>query len=153
MRPLIVPLSRQASPVRALPAILMPRSGAAEAAAPGNGVALTLSHAALTIGEEATARVTVIDAFGDPVASATIDAVTIIGLGIAVIVGAVPAATNAQGWAEWRVRAQNVGIATMRVTVDGQASNTVPIVVRVADDDISPTAELIRMPYRKLGRH
>lgn len=153
MRPLVVPLSRQTGPIRALPAVLMPGSGAEAVAPPSNGVTLTISHASLTVGAEAVARVTVIDAFGDPVSGASIDQVTIIGLGIAVIVGGVPAATNAQGWAEWRVRAQQVGIATMTVIVAGQASNTAPIVVQMPDDDISPTKELIRMPYRKLGRH
>ena len=153
MRPLIVPLSRPASLIRALPAILFPRSGAEAIVGPTNGVTLTISHASLTIGAEAVARVTVLDAFGDPVSGASIDQVTIIGLGIAVIVGGVPAATNAQGWAEWRVRAQQVGIATMSVTVAGQASNTAPIVVQVADEDISPTLELVRVNYRKRGRH
>lgn len=154
MRPLVIPLSRPPTLVRALPAILMPPSGAASVAPPAStGVTLTVSHASLTIGAETVARVTVLDSFGDPVENASIDQVTIIGLGIAVIVGAVPAATNAEGWAEWRVRAQQVGIATMTAIVAGQPSNTVPIVVKVADDDISPTKELVRMPYRKLGRH
>lgn len=154
MRPLVIPLSRPPSLIRALPAILMPRSGAESVAPPtSTGVTLTVTHAALAIGEETVARVTVLDAFGDPVVGASIDGVSIVGLGIAVIVGGVPSATNASGWAEWRVRAQQVGIATMTVTVAGQPSNTVPIVVKVADDDISPTKELVRMPYRKLGRH
>lgn len=153
MRPLIVPLSRQASPIVALPAILMVRGDAAGEATPGNGVTLTVSHASIAVGAETVARVTVLDAFGDPVAGASIDQVTIIGLGVAQIVGGVPSATNASGWAEWRVMGLQVGIATMSVTVAGQASNTAPIVVQTSAPDISPTLELVRVNYRQRGRH
>src|SRR5690606_20524005 len=152
MRPLIVPLSRTSSPVQALPAILMPAAGSASVTPPSNGVTLALSYAYLNVGGEAVARVTVIDGFGDPVPGASIDDVTIIGLGVAVIVGSVPAATNASGWAEWRVRAQAEGTATMTAIVDGQPSNTVPIVVRALPVESQPTGSLLRMPYRKLGR-
>lgn len=154
MRPLIVPLSRPGSPLRALPAILMPPSGAESVAPPSStGISLAVSHASIAIGAETVARVTVLDGFGDPVSGASIDSVMIANLGVVVLVGSVPAATNAQGIAEWRLRGQQAGLATMNVTVAGQSSNTVPIVVQALPDEASPTAELIRMPYRKLGRH